>query len=260
MPGTKSRSVEGVLNGEPVGLGGGRRMSLALELVPWRVEDSAELCDVPLQVDIPIKERELDRWFNRLDAGAKLQVTVDRLEKSADKPWWLAVGRLPVRRIAGSALLRKAHAELTKPVVIQDRVLGRLELDRSLHWFEGKRRLAGRRYRLAVSQSGAGEDRARDLRDVERAKAIVRRLETQLKATLAAIARKMLPLYNDGWRDRRPAQARAAFLRRLRLSDIVIHSDGRATLYFKDGGLFLGHAVEVRVRRRGTISEICLTG
>lgn len=260
MSGAKSKSVEGVVNGPPAGVGAKRGWTLVFELLPWRVGDSTDLYDVPLRVEIPVSARDLDRWMNRFDDGSRVEVTVRRLSRPAGKPWWLATARFPVRRTTGSALLRRAHAEWAKPVVIEDGELGKLVLDRSLHWFEGKRRLGGRSYRISVSQSGAGENRARDLRDVERAKAIILRLEARHSATLAAIAGEMLPLYNDNWRDRRKALKRGPFLERVRLSDIVVHSDGAATAYFKDGGLFLGHTIEVRVRNTGAISEVCLSG
>jgi hypothetical protein len=260
MKDAKSKSVEGVLNGPPAGVGGNKRWTFVFELVPWRIDGSTDLCDVPLRVEIPVSERELDRWMDRLNDGNRVEVAVRRLSRPAGKPWWLATARFPVRRTAGSALLRRAQAERAKPVVIEDSELGRLVLDRSLYWFEGKRRFGGRSYRISVMQSGAGENRTRDLRDVERGKAIILELEARHSATLAAIAREMLPLYNDNWRDRRKRLKPGPFLERIRLSDIVIHSDGAATMYFKDGGLFLGHTIEVRVRGRRKISEICLSG
>ena len=86
------------------------------------------------------------------------------------------------------------------------------------------------------------------------------RLEAGLAAVLRRIADDKLALYNDVWREGRPPLSRPRFLARIRLESIVVHADGAATMYFHDGGLFLGHVVEVRIGSRGAITETGLAG
>jgi hypothetical protein len=254
-----ARTVEGVLIEPPIGEGG-RSWKLVLHCLPWQIDAVPHDAGVPLRIEIPVRERELDRWMDRFDVGAIVRLSLARLHGPGAKPWWLGIGRLPIRRVKGSEALRAASAVIGKPLVLRDAALGRLELDRMLHWFEGKTRVAGRPCRVAITQSGVTEDRARDLRDIARARSIVQDLSARFGAIERAVVRAKLSLYNRVWRERRPALTRTAFARRIKPALFVIQAGGRSTLYFSDGGLFLGHRIEVRFGARGAISEICLSG
>jgi len=250
--------VDGVV-ASTTGNGVGGRWKAVVELAPWR-RRGGEVVAEPLSVFIPVSDRELWRLRDRLDRGDGVRVTVTRLRPRRENPGWFADGRLPVRKVAGDAELRRARAGRDRPVVVRDEVLGRLVLDRELGWFEGKARLDGRRCDLFVSQSAEGDDRARAVRDVERARAAVARVERALPKIHAAIAKKMLPLYDEVWREGRPRLTRERFLARLRPLSIATYTDGDADVMFGAGNTFYDHAIGARVTRRGSIAEVVLQG
>ena len=63
----------------------------------------------------------------------------------------------------------------------------------------------------------------------------------------AAAAVSLLDIYNETWRrEDDPVLDRAGFEARLAVSSVqVLDEPNRGTLYFSDGGLFMGHRVEV---------------
>lgn len=250
--------VEGVLNSSAGGARGNKGWDLVFHLMPWRVVGGDDAPVRPLRIEIPVTQKALEQWMERLPEQATVKVAVRRIEP-ANEAWSLAKGRLPVRRVKGSAALQAARAARQKPVVIRDAVLGKLVLERTYGWFKTKLRLRGQRCSLAITQSGATEERARDLRDIARARGVVERLDAAWPAIEKAIVRNKLGLYNNNWRDRRRVLTAQEFLARIRIESIVI-APRRTTLYFKDGGLFLGHAIEVRMSPRGAVTEVCLAG
>jgi hypothetical protein len=65
----------------------------------------------------------------------------------------------------------------------------------------------------------------------------------------SAIARKLLPLYNDSWRDGEVIGMeefmRRIYLAEIRVSPVDFGSPGCAILYYANGDLFAGHSIEV---------------
>jgi hypothetical protein len=216
--------------------------------MPWELDGM--VASESLRIEIPCSEEELFSSTKGIAADAMVSVSCGRPERR--RGGWLAIGRLPVSRAKGSAQLRVALAEHLKPVVVRDKVLGKLVLDRSLDAFKGRVRIAGRRCDLLLIGSRAPE--------FDRARRTVAHIANRFAALLSAIAREMLPLYNDNWRAERRALGRTAFLARIRVSSITIPPSGRTSLFFRDGGLFYDHFIEVRLRPTGAISEICLAG
>jgi hypothetical protein len=255
-----------VISGAPGGAGDGKRWDLVFELMPWRVVGHDDEQELPLRVEIAVSEKELERWMDKLADQATVQVEVSRLTAKASyasgelAPWSLAIGRLPVRLVKGSRALQAARAMRQQPVVIRDAVLGKLVLDRAHSWFRTKLSMRGRRCALSICQSGGTEDRARDLRDIARARQVVARIDKQWLAIEKAIVRSKLRLYNEVWRDRGRVLRAKELLARIRLESIVVYGDATATLYFNAGRLFLGHAIEARLGARGAVSEVCLAG
>lgn len=57
--------------------------------------------------------------------------------------------------------------------------------------------------------------------------------------------RDLYPLWNDVWRDDQPVMGRDAWLARVRPTSLTVDGEGQFTVYFDDGDLFWGHAIEV---------------
>jgi hypothetical protein len=67
--------------------------------------------------------------------------------------------------------------------------------------------------------------------------------------------------YNDtpAHAGRRRLDARG-FVARLHLGSAVIDTDGGASLYYEDGGLFRGHCFAVTLGPRGGVQDVALAG
>lgn len=206
--------------------------------------------------------RNLDRWMRKLDTGNTVRVSVDRIRRfGGGLDWWFGVAKRPPTKLRSSKLLAAQVAARAAPVVYKNPRLGTLRLERSANWFTSRRALWGRKLDVCVSRSRSADDAKRDARDIARASKAFAMLESGAgrKAIEKAIVKKMLPLYNDNWRDRRPAISWVQLLHRIRPESVVI-GPTRTTIYFKDGGLFLDHAIEVRIGPSGKVSEVCLAG
>jgi len=255
----KQGTITGVVKGSAGGAGGPDGWNLVIFLQPWRRDDDVEFERVSARVLVPTSEAALGRQMGRLDAGMVVKFATNRIDApTKDHPWWLVHGVAPVRTVRGNAAMREARAQLDAPVVIRDPLLGRMTLKRDLDWFIGTRRLNGRRYELSVSQSGKDDDRARDRSDLTRAGVVVQRFEGAMMEIRRAIARRMLSLYNDNWREEGPALTAERFLRMVKLSSAVVNGDGSASLYFSSGDLFSDHGIEVRIARSGRVTDVGL--
>jgi hypothetical protein len=78
---------------------------------------------------------------------------------------------------------------------------------------------------------------------------ICERVRAREQEYQSKIARDLLHLYNDNWRDGEMLDA-DGFMRRISLSDIGISaadfgSAGCVSVYYSDGDLFAGHSIEV---------------
>lgn len=250
--------VEGVLESSPGGAGVGNKWSLIVHLMPWTTVPPRAAAKELLRIEVPMAERALEQWMRKLKVGNTVRVSVDRIRKMGrGLDWWFGVAKRPPTKLRSSKLLAAATAARAKTIVVKDARLGRLRLERSQSSYLGRVALWGRKVGVEVAQSGSSDDPARDARDIARASKAFAKLGR--KAIDEAIVKKMLPLYNDNWRDTRPAISWVQLLHRIRPESVMFGSS-RTTIYFKDGGLFLGHAIEVRIGKSGKVSEVCLAG
>jgi hypothetical protein len=132
-----------------------------------------------------------------------------------------ADGRPPLRRISGDASAQALVKQRDRPHTIRDPLLGALRLERAYGWLSARRRIDGRPYDLSIEVRDA-DDAASMAADVAKAKPRLLRTERQLPAIRRAVARKLLPTYNDGWRTQRPRSSAPAFLKRIALSSIQL--------------------------------------
>ena len=78
-------------------------------------------------------------------------------------------------------------------------------------------------------------------------------------------AQDLLDVFNTEWnRDEddqlKPEIDAASFLARMCPTDLCIDSDGRSDLYYKDGGLFLGHTIMITIDEFGIATEADIAG
>ena len=129
-----------------------------------------------------------------------------------------------------------------------------------MNTYQGERKFRNRRYRLFIDRGSDDDDTERDRKLIESRRALVRTVEAAVPAYLEAAADELLDLYNDTWRDSAPAIDRKAFMQRLSLDTLNIDEEGSWTVYLDDGGLFLGHAIQVSVEADGEVADVDLAG
>lgn len=136
-----------------------------------------------------------------------------------------------------------------------DPKLGRHEIQRALR--------GGGRYRLSFDGEPAAPAERLELRR--------RHCEAWLEGAyddlLRAVARELLELYNDTWREKgdyggepQPPLDVAGFISHIALASLEVWEDGAMMAYFKDGGLFAGHRIEVFLTPTGEVSDVDVVG
>lgn len=94
--------------------------------------------------------------------------------------------------------------------------------------------------------------------DLPRAREIVNRLRLAEPELRAFATDKLLPLYNCSWGD--TVLDAPTFAACLRLQYLTVEADGRANVWFADGGLFRGHSVTVYVSAAGVFEDANIEG
>ncbi len=132
--------------------------------------------------------------------------------------------------------------KLKMPITVNDRYFGTLTLDRSLDEYSGVKTLGTGTYGLSIDCT-ACDDPSQVL--TEENKKRLRCIESSLSVIADSAANDLLDIFNSNWNEDKPL-TKAQFLSRIRLTDVSL-GDDLITLYFDDGGLFLGHLIEVHV-------------
>lgn len=154
--------------------------------------------------------------------------------------------------------------EYRKPVVIEDKVLGTLILNRKFSMFETNLLWSGNEVTLMLEvnmESKSSWSRARTA-----AKKLVAEQETW-DATMREFAAKKLTALANDWqtedeesKDTKPI-TEDEFAKRITLSEISITSGGSFTVYYNDDDdMFLGHAVEINGSLKKGIANANIAG
>jgi hypothetical protein len=124
---------------------------------------------------------------------------------------------------------------------IHDDTLGTLEWEDNFGWYEGTVQMDSTvvKLRLPADTTDA---------TVNRAKSIVRHQDHFYRLASVAAANGLLDIRNSTWRRANEGELGVeGFIARIRLESMVFHATGAVTFHFNDGGLFLGHSIEVQL-------------
>lgn len=138
--------------------------------------------------------------------------------------------------------------EYNKPVVIEDKILGTLTLNREFDMFETNFSWNGVEISLALEvnpESKSSWSRARTA-----AKKLITEQEAWDKAMREFAAKKLTELANDwlaGDEENKVTEpiTEEIFAKRITLSELTITSGGNFTAYYNDDDMFWGHAIEI---------------
>ena len=244
--------IEGLLDDYSGAVQEGRRWSLHLFTRPWR-DVNGEWKSTLLRTHVLTGRNPGD--FER---GTFVRLAVTTCEPAPKRALvdWIATGVTPIRKLRPPADLPRAGKPPPAPRPIVDRALGRLRYDAAFGWYAAWRKRGGATYEVSIaSDADTAEDWAAAVAAGSRAIVAV---ERRLAAVRVAIAAKMVPIYNRGWRDGAPRLTATALRRSLSLQSIAVQTSGRVDAIFDCGDHFTDHGIEVRITARGKISEIGL--
>ena len=147
--------------------------------------------------------------------------------------------------------LEEIWAEYTKPILLEDEVLGTLTLDREMSTFDGTCQWMGKEVRISLDVDM--EKKASWTRVTNVMKKLVADQESWDKSLRAMAAQKLTALANE-WladadqTDRNPEKdpiIEEEFAQRILLTEFSVSPGGRFTAWYGDDEMFWGHVVTV---------------
>ena len=234
------------------GASDGNTWDVVVMVSPWRHPDGT-LVATELRVSMLAgTSAALSRLMKRFANGVTVRITAHAVSRTKGYKWWHAERVTAIVVTTSDVGLADASAARATPVVVRDAVLGKLVLDRSYDALVTTRRLAGRRYELAIEYSEDIEPQRR----VEAARAAVVRIERAYGRLLDGVVDRFLKLYNKSWReDDQRELTRDSFVRKLKLGSVHVGLRGDATVHIQSGELFSDHVIELRLGTRANLRE-----
>lgn len=196
------------------------------------------------------KEREAGEYSKLFAGGQICRVKVRRWNGDAlDEPRWRLVKIL--EKDVTCQTLEDVWKEYTKPVLLEDDVLGTLTLDRELSNFNGACRWMGSE--ILISLDVDIDKKASWTRAGNAMKKLLAAQEIWDEVLRRKAAEKLTELANEWLADddqtnRDPENNpidKEEFARRITLNELSMSPGGRFTAWFDDDGMFWGHAVVV---------------
>lgn len=157
--------------------------------------------------------------------------------------------------------LEEIWAEYTKPILLEDEVLGTLTLDREMSIFEGTCKWMGKEVRISLDVEI--EKKASWTRVTNVMKKLVADQEVWDKSLRAMAAQKLTAQANEWLADNDQTDREAEkdpitedeFARRILLTEFTVSPGGRFTAWYEDDDMFWGHVITVD----GTLKKAPLT-
>jgi hypothetical protein len=220
---------------------------------------------LPLYVRRPgLEHDELRPFQDRLCglalAGLRLRAAPVKVRSPSGHERWEAVlETIEAMEVDDRELLAWVEGK-RKPIVIRDEVLGVLTLDRTRTHYQAERTVGDVRYEVMI-RFGTEPDSRRDAGKIKALRGIVTAVEAGVPRYREAAADELLENYNAQWRNESdPPLSRAEFASRLTLDSIHIEPRGKIDVYFKDGDLFAGHFIELRLDTPDRVRTIGIAG
>ena len=239
-------------SGGAVKLAWSEEWSLHAHFIAWRVRGGSLRRD-PVAVRYFCDREELDRIGKYIwpDQIAGMQV---KLLDSRQPPEALLIRTR--NGVSDDEELNEIRRELLKPISVQDPVLGLVEFDRTLEWYQATVHWCGTKIELHINAKPAELAGC-----IAFAHELLRDEAEWHERALARIVADLLSLKNESWlgEDESPVTAEE-FRQRLQIESLGISPEGEVDFWFRDGDLFWGHAVGVSANREGEFEEAGIHG
>jgi hypothetical protein len=139
-------------------------------------------------------------------------------------------------------------SQYQEPVEIRDPFIGKLVLNKSVDWFEGKVTWLGKEVDIAISvdEKGTASD------SIQTAQALLTSMEGWASKVRDYAVAELLEVKNENWLEEEECPlSRDEFISRMQLTSITVFPGGVFEFWHDDGDLFWGHSIHVS----GTLSE-----
>jgi hypothetical protein len=141
----------------------------------------------------------------------------------------------------------------TPPIV--DDLLGTLEWDDNLNWYSGQVSLPNISFDLSLDPDEENHVSTALLR----AKEIVRNLDRYLQMSGDLAVDRLLELKNDIWLEEGESEISPdEFKTKMTLEAIVVAENANAIFWHDDGGMFLGHSIEICIDANDKCTKTCI--
>ena len=196
------------------------------------------------------KEREAGEYTKRFAKGKVYRIKARGWKGDAlSEPRWYVTEVL--EEGVPCPALEEIWAEYTKPILLEDEVLGTLTLDREMSVFNGICQWMGKEVHISLDVDM--EKKASWTRVTNVMKKLIADQESWDKSLRALAARKLTALANewladDDQTDRDPEKdpiTEEEFAQRILLTEFSVSPGGRFTAWYGDDDMFWGHAVTV---------------
>ena len=196
------------------------------------------------------REREAGEYSDRLAKGRIYRVQVRGWKGDVlDEPRWYVTDVL--EEDVDCPALKEIWAEYTKPIRLEDDVLGTLTLDREMSTLDGTCMWMGEEVRISL-EVDIGR-KASWTRVTNMMKKLVADQESWDESLRSMAARKLTSMANEWMADdenttRDPEKdpvTEDEFAQRILLTEFSVSPGGRFTVWYEDDDMFWGHAITV---------------
>lgn len=221
---------------------------------------SGELLSGPCNLSWPISdvEREDGSYQKVFEKGRIYLVSMRRLKNNTEDIYWYMTG-VKEKEVSCPAL-EKVWEDYTKPVIIEDEVLGTLQLNRDFQSLEGM--IEWRGNKISISMDVDAENKATWTKARNVAKRFFTEQDDWDRSMKSLASKKLLKLSNewleDDDTDRIPKDnpiTKEEFEERIKLEELSVSPGGTFSAFFNDDDLFWGHVILVQGSlRKGPIN------
>lgn len=250
-----SVKIIGVVSASDVaGAGDSKGWKLVFHFTGWETE-STPFNTSELRIEMPVAENEISTYQEMFSSYDVIEIE-GKIGKHPNGHSQVLMSKY-LGKVTDNQTLNDHSIQLQKPVIIEDSVLGKLTLDRTIDifecdnsWLEGEVSFS-----LSCDEDGSIES------ILPKSYSILQSAKLWDSKTKEFSAKKLLELKNDTWLGEDESEfTESQFIEKMSLSTISFETDGSMTFWFDDGDLFWGHTISVTVDENDQLIDAEIMG
>ncbi len=196
-----------------------------------------------------LNEKEGLRYPYYFQAGEICHLKVRKLKnnkKNCDEFMVVEV----IQRELSERRLELILEEYKKPVILDDKILGKFELNKDFEIFEGSMKWLDKKILVHLEVDSEDTETWKSALDI--LKIYYKEQEFRDNDFRKFASEELTELANDWLEDEDKEITEEEFFKRISLMELVIDCDGNITAYYDDDDMFYGHVIEIV----GTINKL----